>query len=304
MSSDGQRAHEGVFRYYPPAWPLSRFVDSLYTSDVSAEFVGGLERAERLPEVAAQLVFVLEEGTSYPAARRVWGNIHASLFLQLGHLERILIPLSIREVTAASLRPSGLPLVLPGSAGEWAGHMMIPFEEVLGAPARELLERLVCERNAELRVAVLQDFLEQRMLRITAPNGLAAHALRLTLGSQGGMSVSELADHCGCSVRRLHQVAVQTTGLSPKQLARIARARHLLDVLMSSSKLTDAALVAGFFDHPHLIRECQALFGCTPGELSEALRKSPALDPIMSTNRQLISTGLALVPRLAPAAGP
>jgi hypothetical protein len=33
---------------------------------------------------------------------------------------------------------------------------------------------------------------------------------------------------------------------------------------------------------------------------SEALRKTPALDPIMSTNRQLISTGLSLVPRASP----
>jgi len=122
----------------------------------------------------------------------------------------------------------------------------------------------------------------------------------VTMRSRGALSVARVAEECGCSVRRLHQVAVQTTGLSPKELARIARAQHLLKVLMSESKLTDAALCAGFFDHPHLIHECQALFGCTPGELSEALRKTPALDPIMSTNRQLISTGLSLVPRAQP----
>ena len=237
-------------------------------------------------------------GRSYPAAREISGNIHASLFLQPAHLERIRIPLSVREVTAASLRPSGLPLVLPGSARDWSGQKLIPFEDILGQPARELLAQLVEEPSAAERIGVMRQFLEQRMRHIAAPNGLATHALRLTKQSQGGLSVAQIADECGCSARRLHQVAVQTTGLTPKQLARIARAQHLLDVLMSCSKLTDAAMLAGFFDHPHLIRECQALFGCTPGELSEALRKAPALDPIMSTNRQLISTGLALVPRL------
>lgn len=296
MPKENPQPHTGVFRYHPAPWPLARFVDSLYTTSVSVEFVAGLERAERLPEVAAQLVFMLAEGPDYPAARHVGGNTYASLFLQLGHLERIRIPLSVREVAAASLKPSGLPLVLPGPASDWADQMMIPFEEVLGPPARELMERLLAATGDE-RLAVLRSFLEDRMRGIAAPNRMVVQALRLTMQSQGGLSVADVADKCGCSVRRLHQVTVQNTGLSPKQLSRIARARHLLDVLVSSVKLTDAAMLAGFFDHPHLSRECQALFGCTPGELSEALRKTPALDPVMSTNRQLISTGLAIVPR-------
>jgi AraC-like DNA-binding protein len=300
MSHQAQ-SREGVFRYHVPPWPLARFVESLYSSYTSAEFVAGLERAERLPEMAAQLVFMLEDGCAYPGARRVHGSVHASLFLQLGHLQRLDIPLSVREVTAASLRPSGLPLVLPGSAEAWTGSELIAFDEILKRPAQELLERLVETKTPLGRMRVLQGFLEQRMRSVVAPHPLVSKALRLTSQSQGALSVTELADRCGCSVRRLHQLAVQTTGLSPKQLARIARAQNLLGVLKSSSSLTDAAMMAGFFDHPHLIRECQALFGCTPSELSEALSRSPALDPVMSTNRQLISTGLALVPR-APAA--
>jgi AraC-like DNA-binding protein len=271
-------------------------VESLYTTSVSVEFVAALDRAERLPEVAAQLVFLLAEGADYPAPLHVSGNTYASLFLQLGHLERIRIPLSVREVTAASLRPNGLPLVLRGSAGDWAGQQLIPFEDVLGHEARELMERMLVA-STEQRPAVLQRFLERRMTGAAAPNGMVAQELRFTMQSQGALSVSDVAERCGCSARRLHQVTVQNTGLTPKQLARIARARHLLDVLVSSAKLTEAAMVTGFFDHPHLSRECQALFGCTPGELSEAVRKAPALEPSISTNRQLLSTGLALVPR-------
>lgn len=300
MPGETLQSRGGVFQYHPAPWPLARFVESLYTSSVSGQFVAGLERAERLPEVAAQLVFMLAEGPDYPAPLHVGGSTYASLFLQLGHLERIRIPLSVREVTAASLKPSGLPLVLRGPASDWAGQMMIPLEEVLGSLARELLECLVAARSDE-RLGVLQRFLEARMHGIPAPNRMVVQALRLTTQSLGSMSVADVADRCGCSARRLHQVTVQNTGLTPKQLSRIARARHLLDVLVSSAKLTDAAVLAGFFDHPHLIRECQALFGCTPSELSEALRKTPALDPIMSTNRQLISTGLAIVPRAASA---
>src|SRR5687767_5233940 len=96
MSNEQHQSGQGVFRYYSPPWPLSRFVDSLYSTRVSAEFVAGLERAERLPELSPQLVFMLEEGTAYPSARRVFGAVHASLFLQPAHLSRIDIPLSVR----------------------------------------------------------------------------------------------------------------------------------------------------------------------------------------------------------------
>lgn len=304
MSNENRQSLEGLFQYHVPPWPLSRFVESLYSTYTSVKFVARLERAERLPEVAAQLVFMLEDGCDYPAARRVHGNLHASLFLQLGHLERIDIPLSVREVTAAALRPAGLPLVLRGAAAEWCGPTRIAFEEIWGQPALELWERPVEAAPGVDRMQMLQRFLEERMHRVAAPNPLMGQALRLILESQGALSVVDLADRCGCSTRRLHQLSVQTTGLSPKQLARIARAQHLLDVLMSSTKLTDAAMQAGFFDHPHLVRECQALFRCTPGELSEALRRSPALDASMSTNRQLIRTGLALVPRAPEAIAP
>lgn len=300
MSTEQRQSGRGVFRYYSPPWPLSRFVESLYSTQVSEEFAAGIERAERLPEVSAQLVFLLAEGRAYPSPRRVSGELHASLFLQPGHLVRIDIPLSVREVTAAALRPSGLGLVLPHAAPSWSGQRLIALEDILGQPARDLLERLLAEPSREARLGVMRCFLESRMRRVAPPSRLVVEALRVTMRSRGSLSVARIAEQCGCSVRRLHQVAVQTTGLSPKDLARIARAQHLLEVLMSESKLTDAAMSAGFFDHPHLIHECQALFGCTPGELAETLRKTPALDPIMSTNRQLISTGLALVPRAPP----
>jgi len=297
MTNEDRPSPEGVFRYQVPPWPLSRFVESLYTSYTSAALAAGLARAERLPEMAAQLVFMLEDGCEYPGARHVGGNVHASLFLHLGHLTRIGIPLSVREVTAAALRPAGLPLVLPGSAAPWSGRELIAFEEIWGRPALELLERLLEAAPGSDRTQVLQRFLEERMCKVAAPNAIVAHALRMISQSHGTVSVADVADRCGCSVRHLHQLSLRATGLPPKQLARIARAQHLLSVLMSSAKLTEAAMTAGFFDHPHLIRECRALFGCAPAELSEALRRSPELDPVLNTNRQLISMGLALVPR-------
>ncbi len=241
MSGDGPASAVGVFLYEVPPWPLSRFVETLYSSSTPPGFLAGLERAERLPEVAAQLVFMVEDGCNYPAARRVRGSVHASVFLALGHLELVQIPLSVREVTAASLRPAGLPLVLPGSAAAWAGRERVALEEIMGQPARDLLEQMVEAAPGHARARTLQRFLQQRMHRVAAPNRLVSEALRLTSESQGALSVAELAERCGCSARRLHQLTMQTTGLSPKRLARIARTQHLLDVLMSSAKLTDAA---------------------------------------------------------------
>lgn len=102
---------------------------------------------------------------------------------------------------------------------------------------------------------------------------------------------------CGACTRS----ACKRPGSRPSDWFEL-RGRDTFWTCVSSTKLTDAATAAGFFDHPHLLRECQALFGRAPGELTESLHRTLALDPILSTNRRLISTGLALSPRIRQAA--
>jgi methylphosphotriester-DNA--protein-cysteine methyltransferase len=55
-------------------------------------------------------------------------------------------------------------------------------------------------------------------------------------------------------------------GLKPKAYARLMRFGHVRDLLVSGSTLSDAAMLAGYFDQPHMNHEFRNLSGLTPME--------------------------------------
>jgi AraC-like DNA-binding protein len=79
-----------------------------------------------------------------------------------------------------------------------------------------------------------------------------------------GVSVAKLADEVGWSGRHLTDRFRAEFGLRPKQAARVARFDRARRALRPSLRLADVAATHGFADQSHLVREFQALAGCTP----------------------------------------
>ncbi len=120
-------------------------------------------------------------------------------------------------------------------------------------------------------------------------------ALDLIRISFGELSTEQLAASCGCSSRSLRSAAIAETGLAPKQLARVARIRHALDLLTQRGvALSEAALTAAFSDQAHMSREFRELLGSTPVQLGRRMRSTL---PAHSAERDLLSTGLLVVPK-------
>lgn len=85
---------------------------------------------------------------------------------------------------------------------------------------------------------------------------------------------SDLAQYVGLSRRRLSSPFALETGLSPKQVARIARFNHAKDLVQSGAQLSDVAAMAGYSDQAHLSREWKSMTGWT-------LRQSKADFPLL-----------------------
>lgn len=82
------------------------------------------------------------------------------------------------------------------------------------------------------------------------------------------MSVAELADRLGLTVRQVHRHCVEEFGLPPSVLRRVARlhrAARLHREGGAGSGLAGLALGAGYADQAHMSREIRALTGLTPG---------------------------------------
>jgi len=283
------------FHFFPAAAPLARYVDYFYYSHVSLSFASRVE-AMRLPELEAQLVFVLEAGTAFPGGVPLGGGERACLFVQPAHLQMIPISSTIRGAVGAALRPAGLRLLLQRGAGNLTESPLIGLEDLLGAEGRLLLERMIEQPTADQRVGVLTQFLLARVSSVLPPNRAVARAIDLILRHHGEISTERLAEACGCTSRTLRSVTAAETGLPPKHLARVARIRRALELLNERRvPLSAAAVAAAFSDHAHMSREFRDLIGAPPSQLSQRLRSSAV--PTFVTERKLTSTGLLVMPK-------
>jgi AraC-like DNA-binding protein len=84
----------------------------------------------------------------------------------------------------------------------------------------------------------------------------------------GDESVADAASATGTSMRAMQRAVRSATGLSPKQLQRLARFHHVARrVFVDGGDVLGAALDGGYYDQAHFIREARSLTGRTPGAL-------------------------------------
>jgi len=129
---------------------------------------------------------------------------------------------------------------------------------------------LVQRDNYQKAVEEIEDFLIGLRLNILFDPKQVRTAAKLLYHTRGQFRVAELADYCHLSVRQLQRQFDQTTGVSPKALARAIRFESIRERLMfdPSPNLTDLAYEFGYTDQAHFIKDFKALTRKTPGEFA------------------------------------
>ena len=79
------------------------------------------------------------------------------------------------------------------------------------------------------------------------------------------LSLSELAETVGLSPSYLIRSTRRKTGLTPHGLVLQERVEHAHGLLLAKTPAAEAAVLAGFYDQAHLIRQYRRHFGVTPG---------------------------------------
>ena len=119
-------------------------------------------------------------------------------------------------------------------------------------------------------VEEIEDFLIGLRLNFLFDPKQVRTAATLLYHTRGQYRVAELADYCHLSLRQLQRQFDQTTGVSPKALARAIRFESIRERLMFNPNvnLTDLAYEFGYTDQAHFIKDFKALTGKTPGEFA------------------------------------
>jgi AraC-like DNA-binding protein len=140
--------------------------------------------------------------------------------------------------------------------------LIVPLEDLWGAAARRLQDRLQSAGSLEQGARLVEDSLcgEAEITPIQ-------RAIRWMEHHHGAVSMDRAAGHCGLSPRQFRRLCLQNSGLSPKFLARVFRFRHAASRLAGSqATAADLALDCGYFDQAHFINEFRAFTGRTPNQ--------------------------------------
>lgn len=130
----------------------------------------------------------------------------------------------------------------------------------------ELRERLGEQRSPIDRFAILERALLSRMVRPLANHPAVAYALDALSRTPGLTRIAAVRERTGLSARRFIELFEREVGLTPKLFARVGRLQDLVRRLDDPAGVdwVDRALVAGFFDQSHLIRDFREFVGLTP----------------------------------------
>lgn len=157
-------------------------------------------------------------------------------------------------------------------------NRIVPLEDIAGAPARRLIERLAEAPVGEARWRILDDELGAWSGRGRESAPEVRWAVRELAASRGRVAVGRLAETLGWSRARLVAAFREEIGFAPKRMARLFRFRHALECLergvasttnpptglARSPDWTGIAYGCGYSDQSHMIREFHEFAGLAP----------------------------------------
>jgi AraC-like DNA-binding protein len=167
-------------------------------------------------------------------------------------------------VAGVQFRPGGGFPFFGYPAGDFQ-DLTVSLEDVWGAAARELRERLLAAPDTASKVRALEEALLAQARPVGRHPGVS-YAVRELRRVPARLSVLEMTDEAGLSAKRFIQLFREQVGLPPKLFGRVRRFQAVVERVHGRERVgwADVALAAGYYDQAHLVHEFRAFTGLTP----------------------------------------
>lgn len=187
------------------------------------------------------------------------------------------------HIMGVCFRPGGSYAFFPYPAHEMA-NCLSDAQEVWGAKGREF-EQWFFETCSDprQRIDYLNRFFLHRLSENGAPDPCVAEAIQAIESCKGMVSVDYLAKKTGISSRHLERKFKERVGLTPKQLCRSLRFKHMVSskVRNPGGPWAAAALDCGYYDQAHMINDFKHYTGVSP---SDFFNHPMLLEPFFTAN--------------------
>lgn len=255
------------YQEYPPKAALSPYVSCIWTLADKVEqatFTPTIERI--LPDGQMEMIFhlgdrfhqVLDGNKILQARSFIYGQLHQ--FLDL-------LPPANTRIIAFRFYPFGLSPFLPLSPKELQ-QAHISLEELYGRAGKELEDRVNYADSVQSAIAVVEQFLVDRLGKARLQDPFIAHISELIIRSRGVGDIQDIIQSYKVSPRHFQRKFLAITGTKPKTLARITRLQNALQLAQQRPhwNLTELSLATGYFDQSHFIRDFKRFAGMSPGK--------------------------------------
>jgi AraC-like DNA-binding protein len=195
------------------------------------------------------------------------------------------------SVIGVHFKPGGAAIFFDGALRHF-GNQTILLDDVWGAAARDLRQRLQAAPHASQKIRILEGELLSRLSGTRPVDKMvtwALHALELNPSAARITDVQRASD---CSPQQFIRRFAGTVGITPKRYARVLRFNTLLPRLarVGPRDWANVAAEAGYFDQSHLIHEFRQLAGITPASYEPLHVDQPTHVPVVSIAHRPSST--------------
>lgn len=168
-------------------------------------------------------------------------------------------------VIGVHFRPGGAAAFFGGALGELR-NQTVPLEDLWGALARDLRERLQAEPQIAQKLRILEDALLSRLAVAPTADAMVTQALQMLEQDPAGARIADVQRAAHCSPQPFIRRFEAAVGLTPKRYARVLRFNALLSrlVRVGPRDWAQLAVEGGYFDQSHLNHEFKRLAGLTP----------------------------------------
>jgi AraC-like DNA-binding protein len=236
---------------YKPAAPLADFVDCIWYWDGYRQ---PHPRERLLPDGCSTIVFQLDENLAGSDPDVFVGARATSFVVETRHM---VITFGIQ------FKPGGAFAFLGFPARELS-EQNVSLDLVFGRGARSLRDRLLEQPRPDLKAAVAEQWLTERLARRRHP--AVEYALRGLDANPTVNSVGDVLDRIGYSHRHFLDKFSAEVGLTPKRYARVRRFQRVLQSLATVRDVdwVDLALRYGYYDQPHFVHDFKDFTSLTP----------------------------------------
>lgn len=265
-----------IIQFYKPHDHLKDFVSNLmvYNAELDQKQPPAISVHPPVPEQCLYFYprtpcksFNLHTGESmeHPPCLVV-GPVTERVNLSIGHNHIVI---------RVGFHPGGL-YRLPGLPAHELFNHPLNGQDLFGRQIQEVNEQLAPAQDYEIMKTIVEAFLLKRVRELKEQEKFDK-LMALLMRQEATMRVEEVASEACLSFRQLERKCKERLGMPPKLFLKLIRFSKAYRMHESQPALrwTDIALMNGYFDQAHLVRDFRQFTGVAPRAIETELAKTP-----------------------------